>query len=58
MNTIIDLHSENVPAGGYPVIVMDVWQHAYYKDYLKDVKTYVVAMMILPVPQFFRERPQ
>jgi Fe-Mn family superoxide dismutase len=45
MNTIIDLHSENVPAGGYPVIVMDVWQHAYYKDYLKDVKTYVVAMM-------------
>jgi superoxide dismutase len=24
---------------------MDVWQHAYYKDYLKDVKTYVVAMM-------------
>ena len=45
MNTIIDLHSENVPAGGYPVIVMDVWQHAYYKDYLKDVKTYTVAMM-------------
>jgi Fe-Mn family superoxide dismutase len=45
MNTIIDLHSENVPAGGYPVIVMDVWQHAYYKDYLKDVKTYVIAMM-------------
>ncbi len=45
MNTCIDLHSENVPAFGYPVIVMDVWQHAYYKDYLKDVKTYVVAMM-------------
>ena len=45
MNTLIDLHSENVPVFGYPVIVMDVWQHAYYKDYLKDVKTYVVAMM-------------
>lgn len=45
MNTFIDLHSENVPVFGYPVIVMDVWQHAYYKDYLKDVKTYVVAMM-------------
>jgi superoxide dismutase len=27
------------------VIVMDVWQHAYYKDYLRDVKTYTVAMM-------------
>ena len=45
MNTFIDLHSENVPVFGYPVIVMDVWQHAYYRDYLKDVKTYVVAMM-------------
>lgn len=45
MNTFVDLHSENVPVGGIPVIVMDVWQHAYYKDYLKDVKTYVYAMM-------------
>jgi Fe-Mn family superoxide dismutase len=45
MNAIIDLHSDNLPAFGYPVIVMDVWQHAYYKDYLKDVKTYTVAMM-------------
>ena len=24
---------------------MDVWQHAYYRDYLKDVKTYTYAMM-------------
>jgi superoxide dismutase len=24
---------------------MDVWQHAYYKDYLRDVKTYSIAMM-------------
>ena len=45
MNASIDLHSQNVPFGGYPVIVMDVWQHAYYKDYLKDVKTYTYAMM-------------
>jgi superoxide dismutase, Fe-Mn family len=45
MNTLVDLHSENVPVGGIPVIVMDVWQHAYYKDYLKDVKTYTYAMM-------------
>jgi superoxide dismutase, Fe-Mn family len=45
MNTFIDLHSENVPVFGYPIIVMDVWQHAYYRDYLGDVKTYVVAMM-------------
>ena len=45
MNCVIDLHSQNVPAGMYPVIVMDMWQHSYYKDYLKDSKTYVNAMM-------------
>tara|TARA_B100000674_G_scaffold440067_1_gene402742 strand:+ start:5363 stop:6067 length:705 start_codon:yes stop_codon:yes gene_type:complete len=45
VNTFIDLHSENVPVGMYPVIVVDMWQHAYYKDYLKDAKTYLTAMM-------------
>ena len=45
MNCTIDLHSINVPIGSYPIIVMDVWQHAYYRDYLKDVKTYVYGMM-------------
>lgn len=45
MNCAIDLHSEHVPVGMYPVIVMDVWQHAYYRDYLKDVKSYMTAMM-------------
>tara|TARA_A100001011_G_scaffold346932_1_gene383668 strand:- start:3221 stop:3913 length:693 start_codon:yes stop_codon:yes gene_type:complete len=45
MNCVIDLHSQQVPAGFYPVIVMDVWQHAYYRDYLKDVKLYTSAMM-------------
>lgn len=45
MNYVIDLHSLNVPIGVIPVIVMDVWQHAYYKDYLKDVKDYTINMM-------------
>ena len=45
MNCVIDLHSENVPVGLYPIIVMDLWQHAYYRDYLNDVKTYTYAMM-------------
>lgn len=45
MNCPIDLHSLNVPVGAYPVVVMDVWQHAYYRDYLKDVKSYVFGMM-------------
>ena len=45
MNCVIDLHAQNVPTGFYPVIVMDVWQHAYYRDYLKDVNLYSKAMM-------------
>lgn len=45
MNCFVDFHSENVPFGTYPVLVIDMWQHAYYKDYLKDAKTYLTAMM-------------
>ncbi len=45
MNCVIDLHSQNVPVGMYPVIVMDLWQHAYYRDYLKDSDSYMSAMM-------------
>ncbi len=45
MNCVIDLHTQNVPVGMYPVIVMDMWQHAYYRDYLKDGKAYMTAMM-------------
>lgn len=44
-NTVIDLHSQNVMTGMFPVIVMDCWEHSYYKDYLKDRKTYVFGMM-------------
>ena len=44
-NIMIDLHAQNVPVGIIPIIVMDVWQHAYYRDYLKEVKTYSSAMM-------------
>ncbi len=47
MNAVVDLHTNNVPFGCYPVIVMDAWQHAYYRDYLKDVTTYTRAMMKL-----------
>ena len=45
VNTVIDLHSDSVMIGMYPVIVMDCWEHSYYRDYLKDRKSYVFAMM-------------
>ena len=45
MNTIIDLHSQNVMISMMPIIVMDCWEHSYYRDYLKDRKTYVYGMM-------------
>lgn len=45
MNTVIDLHSQNVMISMMPVIVMDCWEHSYYRDYLKDRKTYIYGMM-------------
>ena len=45
MNTVIDLHSQNVMIGMIPVIVIDCWEHSYYRDYLKNRKAYVFGMM-------------
>jgi len=47
MNAVVDLHTNNIPFGSFPIVVMDAWQHAYYRDYLKDVTTYTRAMMKL-----------
>lgn len=45
MNVVVDLHNQNIPMASFPVIVMDCWEHAYYRDYLSERKTYVFAMM-------------
>ena len=45
MNVVVDLHSLNVPFSSKPIIVLDCWEHSYYRDYLKDRKTYIYAMM-------------
>jgi len=45
INTLVDLHSTNVMMGLIPVLVVDMWSHSYYKDYLRDKKSYLVAMM-------------
>ena len=45
MNVVVDGESENVPVGCFPVICLDVSEGSYFKDYLDDRKTYLVAMM-------------
>lgn len=45
INFFVDSHDCHVPVGCYPVIVLDVWEHAYYRDYLSDRKTFIIAMM-------------
>jgi len=45
VNFFFDEHSGNVPVGFYPLVVIDCWEHAYYKDYLNDFKSYLVAQM-------------
>ncbi len=45
MNVIIDLHDKGIPIGSYPVVVVDCWEHAYFRDYLGDKKSYIYAMM-------------
>jgi Fe-Mn family superoxide dismutase len=45
MNVVCDLQSLNVPFSAHPVIVLDMWEHSYYRDYLNDKKAYVFAMM-------------
>ena len=45
MNVVVDLHDKGIPIGSYPIIVVDCWEHAYFRDYLGDKKSYVYAMM-------------
>lgn len=44
VNFVVSHHSGDVPLGFYPVVVLDMWEHAS-RDYLTDKKSYVVAMM-------------
>ena len=43
-NYFIDDHSINVPIGIYPVIVLDMWEHAT-RDYLNQRKEYIYNQM-------------
>ena len=45
VNTIITEDSNDVLLGTYPVIVIDMHEHAYTKDYLSDKQSYLIALM-------------
>lgn len=42
---IVDGHNTGIPLCGIPIIVMDMWSHSYYRDYMDDKKSYINAMM-------------
>lgn len=44
-NFVIDGHDCHVPFGCYPIIVIDMWEHAHFRDYLADPEKYVTNMM-------------
>lgn len=44
VNTFVGNHDRNVMLGLYPIIVVDMWEHAY-RDYLNDKKSYIVSQM-------------
>ena len=45
INTFISNHNKDVMVGFIPVLVIDMWEHAFARDYLNDKKSYLVAMM-------------
>jgi Fe-Mn family superoxide dismutase len=45
MNICVDGNDKGVPVGCIPVLVVDMWSHAFFKDYQIDKKSYLIAMM-------------
>jgi len=45
INVVIDGDSQGIPLGCFPIIVLDMWSHSYFRDYLTDKKKYIRDMM-------------
>lgn len=45
INFIIDGDDVGIPIGCYPVIVMDMWEHSYFRDYRENKDQYLKNMM-------------
>jgi len=44
-NILMDTHDEGYIAGGFPLIVMDVYEHAYFIDYGTDKGRYITKFI-------------
>ena len=40
-NILLDLHDDGLICGGYPLIIMDVYEHAYFIDFGSDKSQYI-----------------
>ncbi len=45
INFFIESNDCSIPVSCYPVIVLDVWEHAYFNDYQNDKDKYISDMM-------------
>lgn len=45
VNTVIDGDADNVMLGLYPIVVIDMHEHAYSRDYLTDKKSFLISQM-------------
>lgn len=45
VNMIVSHHSGDVMLGLYPIFVVDMWAHAYHRDYLDDKQSYLISRM-------------
>ena len=45
INTMVSNNSQDVMVGLYPLVVVDMHEHAYFRDYMSDKKSYLVAQM-------------
>lgn len=45
VNFFTDGHDKHIPVGCYPIIVIDMWEHSFFRDYLDDREQYLTNMM-------------
>lgn len=45
VNMVVSHHSGDAMIGVYPLVVVDMWEHSYVRDYLGDKKNYLISQM-------------